>query len=313
MDYYAETEVPRNNNIFINLRTEASKPGLVHTDTQLFSDYVQLLNTRIELQQASDKTQVHHYRQLDPDYYIYEENQRHRARNTQVVSLINDHYKNSQGQDTFVIVELGAGVGRLGEELRKKLEESRSDNQSLPDFVYSPSDVSSKAVQALKDKNFSPIFTLADHLPYQADSCDVLYAGELIEHLSFPVFLKFLQESRRVLKSDATLILTTPNFHSLPAREDKKNGKIPLIFDISRDRYAAEHLLPFTKDSLEEILEKFGFEVKTVSTSQITRKIEKGVPTEFQIYDDINAVPDATEGDSLIVSAKQQTSQNKLE
>jgi 2-polyprenyl-3-methyl-5-hydroxy-6-metoxy-1,4-benzoquinol methylase len=48
-------------------------------------------------------------------------------------------------------------------------------------------------------------------LPFQEKNFDAVFAGELIEHLSEEDLDKFLEETKRVLKDDGLLIITTPN------------------------------------------------------------------------------------------------------
>lgn len=60
-----------------------------------------------------------------------------------------------------------------------------------------------------------PLQVIGDaHLiPFKDNSVDVVFAGEIIEHLFNP--LKFVLEARRVLKPQGVFIITTPNLASL--------------------------------------------------------------------------------------------------
>jgi len=53
----------------------------------------------------------------------------------------------------------------------------------------------------------------AQNMPIKSNSLDTIVAGELIEHLPDPA--KFLDETKRVLKSKGIILITTPNKNSL--------------------------------------------------------------------------------------------------
>lgn len=271
----------------------------LNTDTLLFRDYLSLQLRRGRERRVRGTPEVVPYEDLPLSYYDYEKNHRHVARNAQVLDLIKTAYEASSPTESFTVVEVGAGVGRFGEKLTQELRDDID-----PRFIYYPSDIAESAIEEMQKKRLFPTKVSATHLPYAKESVDVVYAGEVIEHLTFPMFTQFLSESRRVLKDDGSIIITTPNFDSLPARDEKLKGDLPYNFDEQRNAWASEHVLPFTLNSYKEIVEKFGFEITSVSTNNITWKVVDGVPTEFTVYEKAVDVPDPEKGDTLIISAR---------
>jgi 2-polyprenyl-3-methyl-5-hydroxy-6-metoxy-1,4-benzoquinol methylase len=90
-------------------------------------------------------------------------------------------------------------------------------------------------------------------LPFEGSSFDVVWAGETIEHVADTG--QWLSEVRRVLRSGAILLLSTPD-HGLLSR---------LRLASSEQAFAAhfdprsDHLRFYTRRGLVELLEDFGF------------------------------------------------------
>lgn len=248
------------------------------------------------------------YKFHEKSYYSYEDADRHEARRSQVTALVKDFLMNVSS-NRVVMAEVAAGSGKLGENVWEMIGDLRkTPGKQDMNFVYSPSDLSRSSLSMLAEKKFDPIVSSATELPYGDDSVDILYAGEVIEHLLYPDFGKMLGEVKRVLKKNGLLILTTPNYFSLPARNDLRSGLKPMVFDESRDPWAAEHLTPFTKESLVDILKRENFLINTVSTNQVTWKIENGEAVYSETFDSPSGdkITDSivSIGDSLIVSVK---------
>lgn len=86
-------------------------------------------------------------------------------------------------------------------------------------------------------------------IPFVSEYFDSMFAGEIIEHVSDPV--EVLQEWKRVLKPNGTLILTTPNRDRLLARIE------------GRERpYSPDHLHELSFHELRnEVLPQAGFKI----------------------------------------------------
>ena len=82
---------------------------------------------------------------------------------------------------------------------------------------------------------------------------EVVFAGELIEHLSNPG--AFLDRARDHLVAGGRLVLTTPNRFSIHAfYRVLRTGKVP-----SYDKAIAKHVLYFDADALTSLLARHGF------------------------------------------------------
>ncbi len=85
---------------------------------------------------------------------------------------------------------------------------------------------------------------------------DVIFAGELIEHLSNPG--SFLERCKDHLKSDGVLILTTPNAFSL-------HHLLAVLYRWTNDPFAnPEHTCFYSPRVLRELLQRHGFHVGRV-------------------------------------------------
>ena len=85
-------------------------------------------------------------------------------------------------------------------------------------------------------------------------SFDVVLASHLIEHLNDP--RSFLTETRRILKDDGHIFITTPNIDGFQARIFRGNWR-SAIFD---------HLYLFSISTLKKLLKKCGFTTEKIST-----------------------------------------------
>lgn len=72
---------------------------------------------------------------------------------------------------------------------------------------------------------------LEEGIPFGDDMFDVVYSGEVIEHLYNPDLL--LEECGRVLKPGGLLVLTTPNFQTWYNRVLFAAGIIPIFYEAS--------------------------------------------------------------------------------
>lgn len=112
-------------------------------------------------------------------------------------------------------------------------------------------------------------------LPFRAASADLVVMIETIEHLEDVEHC--LDEARRVLEPNGSLVITTPNLASWHGRLLLALGYQPLSLDVGyRKHYgsrirlsgkSAGHIRGFTKPALSELLESSGFDVTSWSST----------------------------------------------
>jgi SAM-dependent methyltransferase len=95
-------------------------------------------------------------------------------------------------------------------------------------------------------------------LPFEDASCDVVLAGEIIEHIVDTE--SFLCEIRRVLRPGGAVVLSTPNILWWKHRLALLAGRYPDALDY-RTRYGDDfgHVRIFTPKLMRELLEETGF------------------------------------------------------
>lgn len=116
-------------------------------------------------------------------------------------------------------------------------------------------DYLSTAVKALNRLGYKILCQNAEDIKIDS-KFDVVFAGELIEHLSNQGL--FLNSVKKVLKPNGRLIITTPNAFSL-------QRLIPVITRLTNNpNINQEHVLFHTPKTLETLLTRNGFSVETV-------------------------------------------------
>jgi SAM-dependent methyltransferase len=96
-------------------------------------------------------------------------------------------------------------------------------------------------VQYAQDANVDVILGSVYELPYEENSFDNIYFGDVIEHLEYPN--KAMKEIKRVLRNNGWLYLVTP-----PKQ----------INNILQDEY---HFKEYTPDELKSYIESFDFKL----------------------------------------------------
>lgn len=109
-------------------------------------------------------------------------------------------------------------------------------------------DINPASVAACQALGLSAETSLADELPVTAEKYDACHMGDVIEHLTDPVMT--LRHIRALLRPGATLLVTTPNLENWAAR----------LWQVK----PGEHVLYFTRHTLQRMLETAGFTVRSV-------------------------------------------------
>lgn len=171
------------------------------------------------------------------------------------------------------VLDLGCGNG----ELSKKIKELTGAEVYGVDFYPERYNLAIEKGINVKD------FDLNKGIPFEDSFFDMVFAGEIIEHVFNPDF--FLREINRVLKKGGILVLTTPNlaawhnrilllFGIMPygMEASSENAKIGFGFlKKVKNQEPAGHLRVFTLNALKELLDFHGFKTEEV----------KGGPTDY--------------------------------
>jgi SAM-dependent methyltransferase len=119
-------------------------------------------------------------------------------------------------------------------------------------------------------------------LPFEEGRFDVVYCGEIIEHVFDPDHL--LLETRRVLKAAGSCVLTTPNLAGWPNRFALLLGFQPYPMAVSPNHEAVGklvfrgeqgqwgHIRVFTLRALEELVRLHGFAIHSAKGCPVALK-----------------------------------------
>ena len=143
------------------------------------------------------------------------------------------------------VLDLGCGDGRFSAQLR--------DLGAAPIAV----DVSQEAVRRAREQHpWLDVRQVAEGgpLPLEDQSVDVVWAGEVLEHVLDPVGL--MSEVRRVLRFGGRLLVTTPYHGRVATALLSLRGH---AFDEHFDP-RADHLRFFTRRTLEQLIRDAGFD-----------------------------------------------------
>ncbi len=121
---------------------------------------------------------------------------------------------------------------------------------------------------------------LNDGIPDFGAEFDVIFAGEIIEHIFDDS--KFIRDCRKALKPNGLLIITTPNLGFSASRLLMLFGEMPMFV------YASYHYHIYNKKTIENLIKQEGFEILKVISSHLlfsTRRNKLG--KIFEILGDI--------------------------
>jgi 2-polyprenyl-3-methyl-5-hydroxy-6-metoxy-1,4-benzoquinol methylase len=101
----------------------------------------------------------------------------------------------------------------------------------------------------------------AEKIPYKDNSFDLIFAGEVIEHIIDTD--GFLKELYRCVKPGGFVLLTTPNLVSFENRIRSLLGKYPIWVDYRLQ--GSGHIRAYTPTILRHQLRSFGFKIKKIT------------------------------------------------
>jgi len=155
------------------------------------------------------------------------------------------------------ILDLGCLKGEFSFELKKK------------GWIVFGGDISVALNQAVKKGIKCIKFDFEKPFPFKSNSFDVVFAGEIIEHIFDTDF--FVSELNRILKPDGLLFISTPNTACLPNRFLLLIGKKPFNLDYFK---SGGHIRAYTFSLLEKQLKENGFSIEK-RTSELLRLSDK--------------------------------------
>lgn len=176
------------------------------------------------------------------------------------------------------ILDIGCGGG---------LFLSVLSNELMENCLLYGIDYSEFQLEQAKEKLHNASFKRANidnGIPYEDATFDVIYAGQLIEHLYNPDF--FVREVNRVLKNNGVFILTTPNLNGWLSRlvfllgiypifyetstEDARFG-FGLLKNIKKQSVPVGHIRVMNVDAIKSLLNKNHFFVLGITGSPFER------------------------------------------
>jgi ubiquinone/menaquinone biosynthesis C-methylase UbiE len=172
-----------------------------------------------------------------------------------------------------IFFDMGCGDG--------KFLKSLSDTLRI-DLSYQGGDFSIDRVnEARKNTGFKiSQINLEENLTFDSNYFDIVYVGEIIEHLYNPD--NMISEVRRILKKDGNFIITTPNMNSWISRLIFLFGIHPLNYECStvsslygygllkkfkKQDWPIGHVRLFNIKSLTDLLLDNGFHIKSINGS----------------------------------------------
>lgn len=146
------------------------------------------------------------------------------------------------------VLDIACGDGLLMRALKK--------NGALVSGV----DISEEGVKKCREKGLdvSVVDIAAEKLPFPNRTFDVVIMLDVLEHFYSPEFL--LREAIRVSKKD--IIISVPNFNSLPARLQVLMGKVP-----ENNRPNKGHVFWFTYDNLTKMCKENNLNIAEFRTN----------------------------------------------
>lgn len=225
------------------------------------------------------------------DSYIFKKT--HVVRINKSIDIVRQYL--GANKDRKKILDVGCGDGQISVKFKE-----------LGLEVYGIDIASSQVKEAKKRGVVAIEGDFQNGLPYDNKSFDIVFCGEVVEHLVDVRFL--ITEINRILVAGGLLVLTTPNLAGF-------NDRVRFIFGInprhcsplSKDH--SLHIRPFTLGSLRTVLEKGGFNVTKFCSNKI--RVSPFEKHEYDSYFLANYFPGF--GAALIIGAIKEADVDSIE
>jgi len=200
------------------------------------------------------------------------------------------------------VLDVGCGTGEIGRTIKENFD---CDVYGL--------DINTIAVKKARENGIiAKVSNVEKKWPFKNSSIDTVLCIQMIEHLINPDF--FLLESRRVLKKDGMIIITTPNlaawfnriiflfgfqpFFTEVSTVDKTIG-LSFTRNLTNNRKPMGHIRCFTLKALKEILELHGFKQILIRGSTVNY-----FPKYITLFDKIFSFFPSLAADLIVVARK---------
>lgn len=151
------------------------------------------------------------------------------------------------------VLDIGCGDGLLLEQLKNK------------GLTVSGIDISSTAINICKERGLDCIHgDISEKLPFEDNSYDSVLLIDVLEHLFQPI--EVLKEARRISKG--CVLISIPNFVSLPARAQVFLGRVPEN-NTPRDG----HVYFMTMTVIQSLLKQSGFKIDEIVVNTFWEEI----------------------------------------
>jgi len=160
-------------------------------------------------------------------------------------------------------------------------------------------DTSNLAINQVEKKGFRGFVVDINRrkLPFPEDFFDIIYSGDVIEHLVDPDLM--IKEVKRTLKEDGFLILTTPNLASWYNRLLLLFGFQPIFSEVSTEKVFGRpgseivgHLRLYTLKSLKDFLSHHGLKIINIEGAYFHgfNSILKAIDNFFTRFPSISSI-----------------------
>ncbi len=238
------------------------------------------------------------------DHYtkIYNDNFYNELRIQDAKKLVSEISKMRIFKKKDAVLDIGCGTGELGALLSQKYEVT----------VYGLDINKTAVLKANKNGVKAKIGNVEEKWPFSNNSVDSVLCVQMIEHLVNPDF--FLTETKRVLKKNGVVIITTPNlaawfnrillllgfqpFFTEVSTIDKTLG-LSFTRNLTPNRMPMGHLRCFTLKALREILELHSFEIVKIQGSSVNY-----LPKYMKLFDKPISSISSFASDLVIIARK---------